>query len=166
MVESRSIKVLGIDPGTTRLGFAVAEGTAQEIRLIASGVLGNAKSAKSGRLKEIHDGLRELISAHAPDVLALEKLFFSKNVKTAFEVAEARGVILLTAEIADRRVYECSPQEVKVALTGQGNATKQQVAAMAKQILKLHALPRLDDESDAMAIAITGIIMTGAGKGR
>lgn len=160
------MRVLGIDPGTTRLGFAVAEGSAQTIRLIASGVLGSVSSDRSGRLKAIHDGLRELISIHAPDVIALEKLFFSKNVKTAFEVAEARGVILLTAEIADRRVYECSPQEVKVALTGQGNATKQQVAAMAKQILKLHALPRLDDESDAMAIAITGIILNGAGKGR
>lgn len=166
MVQSRNLKVLGIDPGTTRLGFAVAEGSAQSIRLVASGVLGKAKSGRSARLMAIHDGLQELIRVHAPDVVALEKLFFSKNVKTAFEVAEARGIILLTAEIAARRVYECSPQEVKIALTGQGNATKQQVAAMAKQILKLHALPRLDDESDAMAIAITGIIIAGPGKGR
>ena len=158
----RATAVLGIDPGTTRLGFAVISGTSAGPRLVASGVIGNAKLYPSARLLEIHRALKEVIERHRPGHLALEKLFFSKNVKTAMRVAEARGVILLTAQMANLRVYEYTPQEIKIALTGHGNADKRQVATMVKTILRNTQSPRFDDESDAMAIAITALAILGS----
>jgi crossover junction endodeoxyribonuclease RuvC len=159
MDQLGSITVLGIDPGTTRLGYAVVRGNPQSLQLITSGILGDARMSKGKRLKLLYEGLQAVIKTHAPDMIAIEKLFFSKNVSTALEVAEARGMILLTAAIADLRVYECSPQEVKIALCSHGRAAKSAVAAMVRHILKISALPVLDDESDAMAVAITGIVL-------
>lgn len=151
------VKILGIDPGTTRLGYAVISGTPSAPLLVASGVIGDRNLSKEKRLWHIHRGLLVVIKEFMPDVIALEKLFFSKNVKTAMMVAEARGVILLTAQSANLKVYEYAPQEIKIALTSRGNADKKQVAAMAKAVLKTNYTPRWDDESDAMAIAITGL---------
>lgn len=156
---TRNLKVLGIDPGTTRLGYALVEGTSARAVYIDSGVFGNKELSPSARLYEIHTRLVSLIQKVRPDRMALEKLFFSKNVKTALSVAEARGVILLTAQIANLRVYEYAPQEVKIALTSRGDAKKPQVAAMAKAMLKMTSLPQWDDESDAIAIALTGLIL-------
>lgn len=150
--------VLGIDPGTTRLGFAILSGSRMSPTLVASGVIGDAKLSHQKRLKLIYDDLSALIRRYKPDLIATEKLFFSKNVKTALTVAEARGIILLTAEIGLRKVYECTPQDVKIALTGHGAATKQQVAHMTKTLLRLERSPRFDDESDAMAIALTAMV--------
>ena len=130
-----NMTILGIDPGTTRMGYAVVKGTAQTPELVTSGVIGDARLLPSDRLHLIHRELLGLIRLYKPDRMAIEKLFFSKNVKTALSVAEARGVILLTAKIADRTVYEYTPQEVKISLTSQGNADKQQVAAMARALV-------------------------------
>ncbi|MBI4134618.1 MAG: crossover junction endodeoxyribonuclease RuvC [Candidatus Sungbacteria bacterium] len=155
------MKVLGIDPGTTRLGYAIVEGTLYEARLLTSGVFGNARLDRGARLSEIHTSLSSLIERQKPDCVAIESLFFSKNIKTALPVAEARGVILLTAQNANLTVYEYTPTQIKIALTGAGGATKQQVAAMAKKILKHTARPKWDDESDAIATALTGLVVAG-----
>src|SRR3989338_2408182 len=128
MVEHRkSVTVLGIDPGTTRVGYGIISGTRTAPVFVASGVIGNAALGASGRLLEIQKELKRLIASARPDIIAVEKLFFSKNVKTALSVAEARGIILLTAALADSRVYEYTPQEIKIALTGNGGAAKIQV---------------------------------------
>lgn len=153
--------VLGIDPGTTRLGYALIGGTPQKPALLKSGVIGNAKLGRSGRLKEIYTELTGLILKEKPDILAVEKLFFSKNVRTALAVAEARGIILLTAEMAGLKVYEYAPQEIKIALTSSGSAGKVQVARMVKALLGIRHFPRWDDESDAMAIALTALVSAG-----
>ncbi|MBI2054704.1 MAG: crossover junction endodeoxyribonuclease RuvC [Candidatus Sungbacteria bacterium] len=160
MVKRRdnNLTILGIDPGTTRLGYAVVSGTSSTPLLVASGVIGDKNLSKEKRLWYIHREFLAIIKKFAPDVIALEKLFFSKNVKTAMMVAEARGVILLTAQSTNLKVYEYAPQEIKIALTSRGNADKKQVAAMVKAILKMNYTPRWDDESDAMAIAITGLV--------
>ena len=151
--------VLGIDPGTTRMGYAVVTGRRDAPRLVLSGVLGNPRLDRSERLLDLYQALSLIIKKTSPDVVALEKLFFSKNVKTALAVAEARGIILLTAVLANRRVYEYTPQEIKIALTSRGNAEKRDVARMIRTLLHLTSLPRMDDETDAIAIAITGLIV-------
>lgn len=152
------MRVLGIDPGTTRLGYAVVAGTRYAPEIVQSGVLGNPRLLRAARLRAIYAGLCRLIRDEKPDFVALEALFFAKNVKTAMSVAEARGVILLTAENANLKVYEYTPQQIKIALTGNGGAPKQQVAAMIRSILKRNMRPRWDDESDAVAVAITGLV--------
>lgn len=150
--------ILGIDPGTTRLGYAVVGGTRQAPVLLRSGVIGDVRLAPSARLQVIYQELTLILAAAKPDAVAVEKVFFSKNTKTAMSIAEARGVILLTAEMAGRRVYEYAPQEIKIALTGMGNAGKTQVAGMVNALLHLTQSTRWDDESDAMAIALTGLV--------
>lgn len=153
--------VLGIDPGTTRLGYGIVTGTRAEPVLLSSGIIGDASLDTGNRLWEIHKKILRLLEDARPDFIAVEKLYFSANVKTALAVAEARGIILLTAAMAARRVYEYTPQEVKIALTGTGNASKIQVAAMTKLLLKTEKSTRWDDESDAIAIALTGLVSAG-----
>lgn len=155
---SRVMTVLGIDPGITRLGYAVIEGSRNAPRLVTSGIIGNPKAEHLERLGLIYNELTALIAAHPLDLVAVEKLYFSKNVRTALTVAEARGIILLTAHRADIKVYECTPQQVKIALTGNGRATKTQVAHMLNASLKFERRPRLDDETDAIAIALTALV--------
>jgi len=158
MVKSeRMVTVLGIDPGTTRLGYALVEGPPSAPRLITSGVIGDARAAQDARLHLIFRELTKLFRDLKPDSVVLEKLFFAKNRKTALQVAEARGIILLTAKIANRRVYEYAPSEVKIAVTGNGAATKGDIARIMK-LLVGHTPTKYDDESDAVAIAITGLV--------
>ena len=107
------------------------------------------------RLKEISDLISDLILKYRPEVLAIEKLFFTKNAKTALAVAEARGVIINSANSLTLNVREFTPLEVKVAITGYGKAEKDQVRKMVCRILKLEKIPKLDDTSDALAIALT-----------
>ena len=150
--------VLGIDPGTAIVGYAVLKKTEDgNTELLKSGAIRPSSKEKEGRLLEIARGIRGLIDIHRPDLIALEKIFFSKNIKTALSVAEARGVLLLTAKERSIRVSEYTPGEVKVAVTGYGKADKRQVKEMVKTILKLAEAPRLDDIADAMAIALTAI---------
>ncbi|MBI3627391.1 MAG: crossover junction endodeoxyribonuclease RuvC [Candidatus Sungbacteria bacterium] len=150
-------RVLGVDPGTTRVGYAVLEG-AKNHSVVASGVFTERGTNPAHQLFLLHKRLRGVIRRTKPEAIAIEKLFFSKNVKTALAVAEARGIILLTAEMSNLRVYEYTPQEIKIALTSRGNADKKQVAAMIRLLLHLSRLPKLDDETDAMAIALTALV--------
>ena len=146
--------ILGIDLGTTRIGYAVIEKKdSDNLNLLTCGCLESKNKEQKDRLKEISDLILDLILKYRPEVLAIEKLFFTKNAKTALAVAEARGVIINSANSLNIR--EFTPLEIKVAITGYGKAEKEQVKKMACRILKLEKMPKIDDTSDALAIALT-----------
>lgn len=150
------MRILGIDPGLGRLGWGVIDTTASKQTAIGFGCIETSqKIAEEHRIKEVFDGLTEIITRWHPEVVAVEELFFSKNVTTAFMVGQARGVVLLTAAQHNIPIISYNPGEVKVAVTGFGKAEKKQIAQMVKVILKLEKLPRLDDTTDALAIALT-----------
>lgn len=149
--------ILGIDPGTTLIGWALIEKKGGDLTLReADAIRIPSGNDAASRLLALHQALLRIIKKTQPDAVAVEKVFFSKNQKTAMSVAEARGVILCTAALAKIPVAEYTPLEVKVASTGYGKADKRQVREMCRIILKLRSVPRLDDITDAMAIAITG----------
>ena len=150
--------VLGVDPGTATTGYGVLEELRGKARLIDYGVIRTpANLDQSGRLLEIHNRLEELIDLYRPSVLAIEELFFSRNVKTALMVGQARGVILMTAAQKGLSVHEYTPLQVKQAVVGLGNADKRQVQAMVKAILQIKELPKPDDAADALAVGICHI---------
>ncbi len=142
--------VIAIDPGYDRVGIAVMKGTA----LAHSECFTPATKDFSGRLKAVHDRIAELIVEHRPDALALETLFFQKNLKTAIRVAEARGVIILTAAEGGIPLFEYSPQDVKMAVTGFGAARKDAVIRMVEKLVPMAKKKRQDDEYDAVALAL------------
>ncbi|MBF6604343.1 MAG: crossover junction endodeoxyribonuclease RuvC [Chloroflexi bacterium] len=147
--------VLGIDPGTAALGYGVVERTGGRLRAVDDGCISTSPSDPlPERLLQIHTAVRDLIATHRPALLAVERLFFSRNAQTAFAVGQARGVVLLAAAEADVAVREATPSEVKSAVAGHGGADKEQVARMVAIILGLDAPPRPDDAADALAIAI------------
>ena len=147
--------VLGIDPGTAAMGYGVVESKSARLRMVDAGCLVTKPDASlPRRLLAIHALLDELIALHQPDIVAVERLFFSKNAQTAFAVGQARGVVLLAAAQAEVPVREATPNEVKLAVTGHGRAEKDQVARMVAVCLGLAAPPRPDDTADALAVAI------------
>lgn len=148
--------ILGIDPGTATTGYGVVDfGNRHELRLITYGTIKTpAKVCLSERLTLIHSGVVQLIDAHAPDAVSVEQLFFSRNTSSALSVGHARGVILLAAAQAGISVSEYTPLQVKQAVTGEGRASKQQVAYMVKLLLGMKDIPTPDDAADALAIAI------------
>jgi crossover junction endodeoxyribonuclease RuvC len=146
--------VLGIDPGTAALGYGIVERNGH-LREIDHGCLvTTARQALQDRLLAIHAHVAELIDLHRPDVMAVERVFFSRNVQTALAVGQARGVILLAAAQAGLPVREATPSEVKSAVAGHGGADKDQVGRMVAIILGLESPPVPDDAADALAIAI------------
>jgi len=148
--------ILGIDPGTTRIGYAVIEKKdSDNLNLLTGGCLESKNKEQKDRLKEISGLISDLILKYRPEVLAIEKLFFNKNAKTALAVAEARGVIINSANSLNLNIREFTPLEIKIAVTGYGKAEKEQVKKMACRILKLEKMPKIDDTSDALAIALT-----------
>ncbi|HUQ43691.1 MAG TPA: crossover junction endodeoxyribonuclease RuvC [Candidatus Limnocylindria bacterium] len=147
--------VLGIDPGTASLGYGIVERKGAALRMVDGGTFHTKPdSSLPKRLLLIHAFLDELIATHQPDVMAVERLFFSGNAQTAFAVGQARGVVLLAAAQAEVPVREATPSEVKVAVTGHGRADKEQVGRMVAVCLSLDAAPHPDDTADALAIAI------------
>jgi crossover junction endodeoxyribonuclease RuvC len=147
--------VLGIDPGTAALGYGIVERTGSRLRLVDAGCLETPASwALPQRLLTIHRLVVDQIELHRPDLVAVERLFFSKNAQTAFAVGQARGVVLLAAAAAEVPVREATPNEVKTAVTGYGAADKEQVGRMVALLLDLEAPPSPDDAADAVAIAI------------
>lgn len=149
------MRILGIDPGTGILGFGAIEVDGPEVSLIDAGVIRTpVKQADSDRLKTIFDELNQLIKELKPTVMAVEKLFFSKNVTTAMSVSQARGVVLLLGKQHDLELQEYTPNQIKQAVTGQGNAKKQQMQEMVRMHLKLQEIPKPDDAADALAAAI------------
>lgn len=156
MPNKPSNRVIGVDPGFDRCGVAIMEKVEGKEKLLYSAcIMTNSKDWHEERLRILGGELRNIIRKWRPRSLATEKLFFNVNVKTAFKVAEARGVILYEAALADIRVYEYSPQAVKIAVTGYGKASKTQVESMVLRILSLKEAPKHDDETDAIAVGIT-----------
>jgi crossover junction endodeoxyribonuclease RuvC len=145
---------IGIDPGTALLGFGVIQSNG-ESELVDYGVVETeSTTTMPDRLKFLYDSVRDLIHQYRPDVLAIEQLFFARNVTTAISVGQARGVVLLAAAQADISVVEYSPSEVKHAVVGYGKADKVQMQEMVRIILNLAETPRPDDAADALAIAL------------
>lgn len=149
------MKILGIDPGTTLIGYGFIE-SGKNLNVLSCGTITTpANHDHSQRLGMIFSSMTELIEKTKPDAFAIEKLFFVRNVTTAMTVGEARGVILLAAHLAGLPIYEYTPLQVKQALTGHGKAEKSQIQYMVQQLLKLKEIPKPDDMADALAIAIT-----------
>ena len=147
--------VLGIDPGTARTGYGIVSREGSRLTPIDHGCLETvADRPLAARLLLIHEGIEDLIATHRPEAVAVERVFFNKNVQTAFAVGQARGVVLLAAAQHALPVFEYGPHEVKIAVTGYGRAEKAQVQKMVQALLGLAELPRPDDAADALAIAI------------
>ncbi len=156
------MKVLAIDPGYDRLGVAVMEYVDGKEHLIFSTcVLTDKKSELPDRLYAVGLAVSELIIKHQPDTVAIETLFFNKNIKTAIGVAQARGIIIYLAKEAGCTVYEFGPQEIKVAVTGYGNSDKDAVFSMVTRLVPNVPPNALDDEYDAIAVGITCLAQFG-----
>lgn len=149
------MRILGIDPGVATVGFGIIASERGQQQMIQYGAITTSAALPlATRLLQIADDVERLIEQFKPDEIAVEELFFSKNITTGIAVAHARGVILCTAERLQIPVYEYTPMQVKQAVVGYGLAEKHQVMDMTRRLLKLKAIPRPDDAADALAIAI------------
>ena len=147
--------ILGIDPGVATIGFGVIRAERQKNTLLRYGVITTPPGIPlSSRLLQISNDMEELIHTFHPDEMAVEELFFTKNITTGIAVAHGRGVLLYAAEKCGVPLYEYTPGQVKLAVTGYGKAEKRQVMDMTKRLLHLTALPRPDDAADALALAL------------
>lgn len=149
-------KILGFDPGTARLGFGVLESDGQNFIVGDYGVIETAAGLpKAERLRQIQADLRELLAEVQPDIVAVEELFFVNNITTGIAVAEARGVILATVAELNIEIVEYKPNQIKMAVCGSGNASKDQMQRMVQVLLGLAEIPKPDDSADALAVALT-----------
>ena len=147
--------ILGIDPGYAIIGWGVIRfERGKYIPVDFGAITTNAGVPFNRRLEQIYDQLNELLDTHHPDAVAVEKLYFQTNAKTAIDVAQARGVTMLALQKHGMPVFEYTPLQVKSAVTGFGQAQKPQVMEMTKRLLRLKAVPKPDDTADALAIAI------------
>jgi len=158
------VRVLGIDPGLTRCGLGVVEGSAgRPLTLVAVGVVRtSADMPVARRLVEIERGIEEWLDEHQPDAVAVERVFAQHNVRTVMGTAQASGIALVAAARRGLPVALHTPTEVKAAVSGSGRADKAQVAAMVTRLLRLTETPRPADATDALALAITHIWRGGA----
>lgn len=162
MTPRRPATILGIDPGTGLIGYGVVtrDEPGRMGRLIECGVIRTSPGAPlPDRLKTIHEGLGELVARHAPTVLAVENIFYGKNVRTTAVLGHARGVILLAGALAAIPVFEYSPATVKKTIVGRGAALKPQVGFMVAKLLGLKTAPRPADAADAVAVAMTHLLL-------
>ena len=149
------MRILGIDPGIAIVGFGLIESNRGSVRMLQYGaVTTEAGLPLATRLVQIENDMTALIAQLKLDEIAVEELFFSKNITTGIAVAHGRGVILCTAERLCVPIFEYTPMQVKQAVAGYGLADKKQVMDMTKRLLKLKAVPKPDDAADALAIAI------------
>jgi crossover junction endodeoxyribonuclease RuvC len=156
------VRVLGIDPGVAAMGYGVVERADGKLRLVAFGVIRTpAGETQARRLMAMRAGLVEIAHEHAPEVVAVERLFFTTNVKTAMAVGQASGVALATAAEAGLEVSDYTPNEVKQSVVGYGSATKAQVQTMVAALLGLGEPPRPPDAADACALAICHLNRSG-----
>lgn len=155
------MRIIGIDPGTGILGFGVIDVIGDTYTLVDAGVITTpAHTPLEERLEEIFDGLTEIIKETKPQVMSIEKLFFSRNITTAISVSHARGVAMLTGKQAGLAIAEYTPLQIKQTTTGYGKADKKQVQEMIRLQLGLKAIPKPDDAADALAAALTHALMT------
>ena len=149
------MRILGIDPGFAITGFSIIDYAGNKFKLITSGaILTEAHTSFPLRLEKIYNDLTMIIEEYKPDAMSIEELFFNNNAKTAINVAQARGVILIAAKTKGIPIYEYTPLQVKQSVVGYGRADKMQVQRMVKMILNTEKLPKLDDITDSMAIGI------------
>jgi len=149
------MRVLGLDPGLAITGYGLVEGEGQRLQSLAHGVIRTpARMAVAERLVLLHDELSQLLTCYCPEVAAVEELFFETNARTAMQVGQARGVLLLTLAQAGVPVVEYTPMQVKQAVTGYGGADKQQVQQMIALLLNLADVPKPDDAADALAVSV------------
>ena len=148
--------VLGIDPGTAVTGYGVVrgDGTTNPVLIECGVIRTHARAPLASRLREIHDGIAELITRHNPDMMAVEDVFYAKNVRTTVVLGHARGVILLAGEQQGLRIEELPPASIKKAIVGTGSATKEQVQFMLTRLLRLKSAPQPTDASDGVAAAL------------
>lgn len=148
--------VLGIDPGLATMGWGVLKSECGRFETIDYGVVLTPKTETLPvRLAMLEEGVKKLVDKYTPDEIALEELFFNNNITTGINVAQARGVILLTCVKNCGRLYEYTPLQIKQALTGYGRAEKKQIQIMVKTLLRLDGIPKPDDAADALAVALT-----------
>lgn len=149
------MRILGIDPGVATIGFGLVEADRAQVHMVTYGAITTpAGLPLSRRLYQIDRDMEELIGKLKPDVMAVEELFFNTNLTTGIAVAHGRGVILCAAEKCGVPLYEYTPGQVKLAVTGYGKAEKRQVMDMTRRLLHLKAVPRPDDAADALALAL------------
>lgn len=147
--------ILGIDPGLAITGYGLVEEKGNSFSRVASGCIRTSRdTAPAVRLEEIFESVQSMIKRYRPGAMAVEKLFFCKNVRTALQVGEARGTIILAAAKNNLALFEYTPLQVKQAVAGYGGAGKAQVQNMVQMLLRLSERPRVDDEADALAIAL------------
>jgi len=154
-LETGCCVILGVDPGSMVTGYGLIKSDGQKNVLIDYGVIRtDSKKSLPEKLKKIFEGLSQIITQKHPDEFAIEETFYSKNAKSALVMGQARGVAILAAACAKIPVWEYSPKEVKCSIVGHGNASKQQVQYMVKNLLRLKDLPQPVDASDALAVAL------------
>lgn len=147
--------ILGIDPGYAILGYGVIQAEGTKLAVIDCGVIETTvKTPFPDRLERLYTGTRALIERFRPDHVAFEELFFYRNTTTALQVAAARGVSILAAKQAGLPLYEYTPMQIKLGVTGDGHADKHQMQTMVKLLLKLNKIPKPDDAADALGIAV------------
>lgn len=165
--------ILGIDPGIAQTGYGVVEKIRSSkfevrnsgLRCVSYGCITTAKEKHAGaRLAILEKELQQVLREYKPDVVAVERLYFFKNLKTVMPVSEARGVILLAIAKKKLPVIELTPLQAKMAITGYGRADKKQMQRMVQQILKLSQIPKPDDAADALGLAIAGTFLMKRGK--
>ncbi|MBR4112901.1 MAG: crossover junction endodeoxyribonuclease RuvC [Ruminiclostridium sp.] len=149
------MRIIGIDPGYAIVGFGVLEYNRAQFQVVDYGAVTTpADMDFNSRLLEIYNDLCYILDKFKPDFLAIERLYFTSNQKTAIDVAQARGIVLLAARQRNIEIFEYTPLQVKQSVTGYGKAVKKQVQEMTTRILKLPEIPKPDDTADALAIAI------------
>lgn len=148
------MRILGIDPGSTIVGYGLIEAKGGGVSPLSYGVIKTRSKDTHERLQEVYGDLRALVQEFQPDVMAVEQLFFFKNAKTVITVGQTRGVILLAAMHEKVPVAEYTPLQVKMGTVGYGRAEKSEIGEMVKMILNLEKVPRPDDAADGLAIAL------------
>ena len=149
------MRILGVDPGYATIGFGLVDAERGQVHMVTYGAITTpAGIPLSRRLYQIDRDMEELIGKLKPDIIAIEELFFNTNITTGIAVAHGRGVLLCAAERCGIPLYEYTPSQVKLAVTGYGKADKHQVMDMTRRLLKLNGIPKPDDAADALAIAI------------
>ncbi len=148
-------RIIGLDPGFGIVGYGVVDIQGKSESLVKYGAIRtSAKDSIPKRIEKIYDVLSQILTEYMPDESAVEELYFFRNVTTAISVGEARGVMLLALEKFGVKIYEYTPMEVKLSVTGYGKATKRQVQEMVRVMLNMNDIPRPDDAADALAIAL------------
>jgi len=148
---------LGIDPGTAITGYGLVRVSPNgDLVAVKYGVINTPKTdSPPARLETIYDQMTDLLKEHKPDIAAVEKLFFARDVTTGIAVGQARGVVMLALQQAGLEIFEYTPKEIKNAVAGYGGADKRQVQEMVRALLQLDSIPKPDDAADALAVAIT-----------